>query len=118
MATPASHDEYIAAAPESFRPVLTRLRTDLAAALPGAEEIVAYGMPGFRLAGGTVIGYAAFTKQCGLYLPADAITANAEAIKAAGLAHTKTGVTFTASRPLPSDLLTALVDAARRGDSD
>lgn len=43
---PADHDAYIAAAPEDLRPLLVRLRARLARALPDAEEIIAYKMPG------------------------------------------------------------------------
>lgn len=66
MTEPADHDAYIAAAPESFQPVLRSLRTILARVLPEAEEVVAYNMPGFSIDGTVVVSYAAFTKQCGL----------------------------------------------------
>lgn len=111
---PATHEEYIDAAPERFRPVLRSLRASVAASLPDAVEVVAYGMPGFRAGETTVIGYAAFSKQCGLYLPAEAIAECADALATAKVRFTKTGVTFTDARPLPDDLLAALLAAARR----
>ena len=57
MTTIADHDAYIAAAPEPFQPSLKRLRAILARALPEAEEIVAYNMPGFRIGGSVVASY-------------------------------------------------------------
>ncbi|WP_062521904.1 iron chaperone [Demequina silvatica] len=114
MTEHASHDEYIDAAPERFRPALRALRAAITTALPDADEVIAYGMPGFRVGDATMIGYAAFSKQCGLYLPAEAVAECAEAIEDAGLKHTKTGVTFTDSTPIPGELLTGLLDAARR----
>jgi hypothetical protein len=45
----ADHDAYIAAAPEDLRPLLVRLRAQLASALPDAEEVIAYKMPGFKI---------------------------------------------------------------------
>ena len=57
------HDTYIAAAPEAFQPSLRRLREILRDALPEAEEIVAYNMPGFKIGDVIVAGYAAFSKQ-------------------------------------------------------
>jgi len=45
----ADHDAYLAQAPEDFRPLLVRLRAQLARALPDAEEVIAYKMPGFRI---------------------------------------------------------------------
>lgn len=111
---PTDHDAYIAGAPEVLRPLLVRLRAQLARTLPDAEEVVAYGMPGFRIGTSTIAGYAAFTKQCGLYLFPSAITSHADDIAAAGLASTKTGVTFSPSRPMPDELVEKLALASRR----
>jgi uncharacterized protein YdhG (YjbR/CyaY superfamily) len=114
MTTTADHDGYIAAAPERFRPALERLRAVLAGALPDAEEIVAYDMPGFRIGGTVIAGYAAFSKQCGLYLLAGAISEHTDEIAAAGLKSTKTGITFSPIRPIPVDLVERLAQASRR----
>lgn len=114
MATPDSHDAYIAAAPEGFRALLSRVRTELAKALPDAEEAMMYGMPGFRIEGEIVAGYAAFAKQCGLYVDPAAITGHADEIAALKLKASKTGVTFTASRPMPDELIGKLAVSSRR----
>lgn len=113
MATIADHDAYIAAAPEAFRPSLKGLRALLARALPDAEEMVAYNMPGFRINGSIVASYAAFRKQCGLYLLPGAISEHAEEIAAAGLKATKTGITFSPRKPIPDDLVERLARASR-----
>lgn len=114
MTTIADHDTYIAAAPEPFQPTLKRLRALLAGALPDAEEIVAYNMPGFSIGGSVVASYAAFSKQCGLYLLPGAISQHAEQIAAAGLKATKTGITFSPRKPIPDDLVERLARAARK----
>jgi uncharacterized protein YdhG (YjbR/CyaY superfamily) len=111
---PADHDTYIAAAPEELRALLVRLRAQLARALPDAEEVIAYKMPGFRIGSSIVAGYAAFSKQCGLYLAPSAIGALADDIAAAGLKSTKTGVTFSPSRPIPDELVGKLALASAR----
>lgn len=113
MTTTADHDAYIAAAPEPFQPSLKRLRALLAGALPEAEEIVAYDMPGFRIGDSIVAGYAAFSRQCGLYLLAGALSEHAEEIAAAGFKATKTGITFTPRKPIPDDLVERLARASR-----
>ena len=110
----ADHDAYIAAAPEDLRPLLVRLRAQLARALPDAEEVIAYKMPGFRIGKSIIAGYAAFSKQCGLYLAPAAIKAHAADISAAGLKATKTGVTFSPSHPIPDGLVRKLVLASRK----
>ena len=111
--TTASHDAYIAAAPEGFRDLLGRLRAELSRALPDAEEVMKYDMPGFEIDGTIVAGYAAFTRQCGLYVDATAIAAHAGEIAAAKLKATKTGVTFTARTPVPDELVRSLAVASR-----
>ncbi|KQR08603.1 iron chaperone [Cellulomonas sp. Leaf334] len=113
MTTVTDHDAYIAAAPEPFRPSLERLRAILARTLPEAEEIVAYDMPGFRIGDAVVASYAAFSKQCGLYVRSAAISEHADEIAAAGLRATKTGITFTPRRPVPDDLVGRLARASR-----
>ena len=112
--TIADHDAYIAAAPEPFRPALKLLRTLLSRALPDAEEIVAYNMPGFRIGGTVVASYAAFSKQCGLYLLPGAISEHADEIAAAGLKTTKTGITFSPRKSIPDDLVQRLARASRK----
>ena len=114
MTTTADHDAYIAAAPEPFRASLERVRALLARALPEAEEIVAYDMPGFSVGGSVVASYAAFSKQCGLYLLPGAISEHVEEIAAAGLKATKTGITFSPRRPIPDDLVERLARASRK----
>lgn len=114
MATISDHDSYIAAAPEAFRPVLDHLRELLRKALPDAEEMTAYNMPGFRIRGTVVASYAAFSKQVGLYFLAPAISAHADEIAEAGLSASKTGVTFSPRKPVPDDLVMRLARASRK----
>jgi uncharacterized protein YdhG (YjbR/CyaY superfamily) len=110
----ADHDAYIAEAPQELRPLLVRLRAGLARALPDAEEVIAYKMPGFRIGKSIIAGYAAFSKQCGLYLSPSAIESCADDIAAAGLKATKTGVTFSLSKPIPDELVEKLALASKR----
>ncbi len=107
------HDAYIAAAPEAFQPLLNQLRKQLANVLPDAEEIIAYDMPGFQIGESIIAGYAAFTKQCGLYVSNGAITRCADKIDAAGLKATKTGVTFSPRKPISDELVENLALASR-----
>lgn len=110
----ADHDAYIAEAPEDLRPLLVRLRAQLASALPDAEEVIAYKMPGFRIGKSIIAGYAAFSKQCGLYLSPAAISSLADDIAAAGLTATRTGVTFSPNKPIPDRLVKKLALASKR----
>lgn len=113
----ADHDAYIAEVPEDLRPLLVRLRAQLARALPDAEEVIAYKMPGFKIGPSIIAGYAAFSKQCGLYLSPGAIQSHAGDIAAAGLKCTKTGVTFSPNQPIPDGLVKKLALASRRAQN-
>lgn len=110
----ADHDDYIQTAPAPFRDLLVGLRAQLAKALPDAEELIMYDMPGFGFGKTVIAGYAAFSKQCGLYVSNAAIAACADDIAAAGLKATKTGVTFSPKKPIPDDLIAKLAAASRQ----
>lgn len=108
-----NHDAYIAAAPEQFRALLNHLRAQLARALPDAEEVIKYDMPGFQIGETIIAGYAAFSKQCGLYVDPGAIAAHADEIASLRLKATKTGVTFSRSRPITDELVEKLAMSSR-----
>lgn len=110
----ADHGAYIAAAPEHLRPQLEKLHALLSRALPAAEEVIAYDMPGYRIGKTIIAGYAAFTAQCGLYVSPGAIKAKSDDIAAAGLKATKTGVKFSPSKPIPDELVAKLARASQR----
>lgn len=114
MTKPSDPDAYVAAAPEPLRPLLSCLRDQLAKALPDAEEVMMYGMPGFQIEATVVAGYGAFSKSCGLYVDPGAIADHADDIAALNLKATKTGVTFSVSRPITDDLIEKLAIASRR----
>jgi uncharacterized protein YdhG (YjbR/CyaY superfamily) len=113
MTKPDSHGAYIAAAPEQFRPMLVRLREQLSQALPDAEEVVKYDMPGFQIEGTIIAGYAAFSRQCGLYVDPGAITAYRDEIASQKLKATKTGVTFSVNKPISDELVEKLAISSR-----
>lgn len=114
MTALADRDAYIAAAPEALRPLLTHVRAQLAHALPDLDEVIRYDMPGFASGKSVVAGYGAFSKQCGLYVSKAAISQHADAIAAAGLKASKTGVTFSPGKPIPDGLVLALALASRK----
>lgn len=109
-----THDDYIARAVEPLRSSLENLREQLRRLLPDAEEIIAYNMPGFNIGKATIVGYAAFSKQCGIYLSSEAIASLSEELAAAGFQPTKTGVKFTPKKPIPENLLEKLVKRSRK----
>jgi uncharacterized protein YdhG (YjbR/CyaY superfamily) len=108
------HDDYIAQAAEPLRPSLVTLHSQLRQYLPDADEIIAYKMPGFQIGSATIVGYAAFSKQCGIYVHPNAIASLSDEIVAAGFQATKNGITFGPSKPLPEQLIKKIVLASKQ----
>ncbi len=113
METITNHDAYIVAALEAFRPLLAQLRSQLAGTLRDVKEIISYNMPGFGIGKTVAAGYAAFSKQCGLYVALGAIVAHGDVIAAAGLNATKTALTFSLRNPFPNELVRTLALSSR-----
>lgn len=109
----STHDDYIAQASEPLRASLAKLREQIRKYLPDAEEIISYNMPGFAINSKTIVGYAAFSKQCGVYLDPAAVVSLHKEITSAGFKPTKTGITFSPNKPLPDELIKKLVEASR-----
>ncbi|HWA56994.1 MAG TPA: DUF1801 domain-containing protein [Gemmatimonadales bacterium] len=111
MATRASPvARYIAALDPGLRPALRHLRKELRASLPGAEEVISYGVPAYKVDGRLVIGFGATRSRCSLYVMSPAVMRTyARALKRFEL--TKGAVHFPADRGIPLTLLRRLVKA-------
>lgn len=109
QAKATSATAYLAALPADQRKALEKLRRDVLAAAPDAEECITYGMPGFRL-GKPLVAYAAAAGHCSLYPMSGAIVA-AHAKLLAGYDTSKGTIRFPASKPLPASLVRTIVRA-------
>ncbi|AWR21823.1 MULTISPECIES: iron chaperone [Aurantimicrobium] len=63
----AEIDAYIAAQPEPQRSTLEHLRKQILTVIPEAEQCISYAMPGFRVNGKVVAGFASYKKHIGYY---------------------------------------------------
>jgi uncharacterized protein YdhG (YjbR/CyaY superfamily) len=68
---PADIDEYIASFPRDVQRTLKRVRTILRKAVPGAAEVISYGIPAFTLNGRAVIYFAGWKQHYSLYPSSD-----------------------------------------------
>jgi uncharacterized protein YdhG (YjbR/CyaY superfamily) len=59
--------DYIAAKPAGAQKVLELVRSAIRKALPGAEEVISYQMPAYKLGGETVIYFAGWKRHYSLY---------------------------------------------------
>jgi uncharacterized protein YdhG (YjbR/CyaY superfamily) len=60
-------DEYISAQPENAQVVLQLVRRTVRRVLPGAEEVISYKIPAYRLHGGIVLYFAGWKQHYSLY---------------------------------------------------
>jgi uncharacterized protein YdhG (YjbR/CyaY superfamily) len=99
---------YLAALPADARRSLQRLRRDVKAAVPGAEDSISYGLPSLRLNGRPLVCYKAARSHCSFHPMSTAvIRAHAKELKAYS---TSPGtVRFTPGKALPVALVRKLV---------
>jgi uncharacterized protein YdhG (YjbR/CyaY superfamily) len=62
-----SVDEYIATHPEDVQAILQRVRSTIRKAVPGAEEVISYQIPTFKLHGANVVYFAGWKQHYSLY---------------------------------------------------
>jgi uncharacterized protein YdhG (YjbR/CyaY superfamily) len=105
----AAIDAYIAAAPETHRAVLTRVRTTIRDACPEAAEVISYGMPAFKLHGKLLLSYAAYKRHYAIY-PASGRVQETLGAELTPFLTEKATIRFTDARPIPDDLLRRIVD--------
>ena len=109
MSTPTSHDEYLAGLRDDKRRALEKLRKDIRAAAPTAEECISYGIPGFRLNGKLLVSYGAAAKHCAFY-PGATLQAFEKEMKNYDMSGKGT-IRFSADKPLPTTLVRKIVKA-------
>ena len=103
-------DAFLAAVPADKRAALTRLRSTIKAAAPGAIELINYGVPMFRLGGKNLVSYAAATAHCSFYVQSPAVM-RAFAADLKGYKVGKGSIQFDPDKPIPAALVTKLVKA-------
>ena len=101
-------DRYFAALRDDKRAALEKLRRQIKAAAPKAEECMSYGIPGFRLNGKLLVSYGAATKHCAFY-PGSIVQRFKKELK--NYDTSKGTIRFSADEPLPSALVRRLVKA-------
>ena len=99
-----SVNEYIARHPESVQAILQRVRSTIRKAVPGAEEVISYQIPAYRLHGGCVLYFAGWKQHYSLYPATDHLVA-AFKDDLAPYKVKKGTIRFPLSRPVPVRLI-------------
>ena len=96
--------EYIAAQPEAVQGVLRRVRSTIRKAVPGAEEVISYQIPTYKVNGRPLLYFAAWRLHYSLYPSTDRVVA---AFKDALAPYkvNKGTIRFPLSEPVPMKLI-------------
>jgi uncharacterized protein YdhG (YjbR/CyaY superfamily) len=103
-------DDYLKGVSPVQRLALQKLRKQILALLPDAEECISYSMPAFRARGHVVAGFLATRKGCSFF-PFSGTTLDTLASLLSGYSRTKSGLHFDPERGLPVTLLRQLLKA-------
>ena len=99
-------DEYIALHPAPIRAGLALLRKTIKTAAPGAEELISYQMPAYKL-NGMLAFFSATKKHYGFYPTSRPIIAFREKLKP--YETSKGVIRFPLDKPLPIKLIAEIV---------
>lgn len=105
-----STDEYLALLGTEQRVTLEKLRKDIKAAAPKAEEYLYYHLPAFRLDGSLVVAYGAGASHCALY-PGSSSTVEELKDELKAYQTSKGTIRFPSNKPLPATLVRKVVRA-------
>jgi uncharacterized protein YdhG (YjbR/CyaY superfamily) len=108
-AKPQTIDEYLALWSADKRATLEKLRKDIQAAAPKAEEAISYGIPAFRLDGRLLVAFGAAVKHCAFYPGSHPVEAHKGELRSYDTS--KGTIRFPVDRPLPATLVRKLVKA-------
>jgi uncharacterized protein YdhG (YjbR/CyaY superfamily) len=101
-------DEYLQRLDEPKRSTLSQLRRDILAVVPDAEQCISYGMPGFKIDGKTIAGFAAFKNHLS-YLPHSGSVFPELVDQLAGYQKSTGSLRFPVDQPLAPELVGKLI---------
>jgi len=106
-AKPRTIDEYLAPLTAEKRAALEKLRKEIRAAAPEAEECISYQIPSFRLGGKLLVAFAAAKNHCAFHPGAHPLHAHRDELQ--DYETSKGSIRFSPDKPMPSRLVRKLV---------
>lgn len=100
-------DNYIDSFPAVTRNVLLKLRMLIKQLAPKAEEMLSYGMPGYKLYGKPLVYFAGYKKHIGFYATPTGHEKSSKQLE--GYKQGKGSVQFPLEQPLPWELIEAII---------
>ncbi len=104
----ASVTEYINVQPPEARAALRKVRGAMRKALPGAEEVISYQIPAYRLNGRVVIYFAGWKAHYSVYPAQRRLVAAFKERLAPYEVNNKGTIRFPLSEPVPVGLIEAI----------
>lgn len=99
--------QYLAAQPPAVRRVLARVRSVIRKAVPAADEVIAYGIPTYKLHGRPVIYFAGWAQHYAVY-PSNPRIVAAFKDELAGYETSKGTIRFPLAKPVPVRLIAGI----------
>ena len=106
---PRSIDDYLINVGEKEQIALEKLRAQIHAAAPGAEETISYQIPTFKL-NGSLVGFAAFKKHCSFFVMNNTLIASMKD-ELKDYDTDKGTIRFNPEKTLPAALVKKIVKA-------
>jgi uncharacterized protein YdhG (YjbR/CyaY superfamily) len=104
-----SVEQWLARVEPRQRAALEKLRGQIRAVAPGAEEVISYGQPTFKLHG-HLVAFGAFAKHLSFFpMNSVVIADHADALK--GFVTSKGTIQFTPEKPIPATVVKKIVKA-------
>jgi uncharacterized protein YdhG (YjbR/CyaY superfamily) len=100
--------EYISAQPKASQRALRSVRSVIRKALPGAEEVISYGIPAYRLHGYVVIYFAGWREHYSLYPVNARRIARLKPTSASYQVNEKGTIRFPLAEPVPARFIAAI----------
>lgn len=101
-------DRYLDSVEEPKRTTLAHLRSTILDIVPDAEEGISYGVPGFKVRGKTIAGFAAFKNHLS-YLPHSGSVFPELREELSGYSTSSGALRFEIDKPLPRGLVERLI---------
>ncbi len=102
-------DEYHSSFPEDAQIRMQQIREIIRETAPGAEEVISYQIPAFKIGRKFLIYYAAFENHISISSPWSQALLEEFEPELSGLKVSKSVIQFPNKTPLPSDLIRRIV---------
>lgn len=105
---PEDIDKYFASLDEPKRSTLEEMRRRILDVVPKAEQVISYGVPGFKVQGKMIAGLAAFKNHLS-YVPHSGSVLSQLQDEIGDYKQTKSALHFAVDQPLPQHLVRQLL---------